>query len=97
MNNLESLSSEIEERINNILDRLDILVKRNEELENKLNRALAKNIENEEVIDSMREKHKALKIASAITGSDNDSIKETKTEINSLIRELDYCISQLSE
>jgi hypothetical protein len=45
----------------------------------------------------MKDKYKALKIANTITGSDNNSIKETKIEINSLIREVDYCISQLSD
>ena len=97
MNNLESLSGEIEERVKKIIDRLDRLVKENADLEDRLNKALAKNVESEETMDLMKEKYKALKIASAITGSDSDSIKVTKTEINSLIREVDYCISQLSE
>jgi hypothetical protein len=39
---------------------------------------------------------KSLKIANTISGS-NNSTKDTKLEINSLIREIDYCISQLTE
>ncbi len=42
------------------------------------------------------EKYKSLKIANTISGS-NNSTKDTKLEINSLIREIDYCISQLTE
>tara|TARA_B100000959_G_scaffold40997_1_gene40743 strand:- start:329 stop:622 length:294 start_codon:yes stop_codon:yes gene_type:complete len=97
LNNLESLSSQIEEKITKVLDRLNTLAKRNEELEDRLNKALNKKLEYEEVLDSMKEKHKALMIANTITGSDNNSIKETRIEINSLIREVDYCISQLSD
>ena len=97
MNNIESLSSQIEEKITKVLDRLNTLVERNGDLEDRLNKALSNNLEYEEVLESMKEKYKSLKIANTITGSDNNSIKETKIEINSLIREVDYCISQLSD
>jgi hypothetical protein len=97
LNNLESLSSKIEEKVGKALAKISRLADQNEDLEKKLNIALAKNLDNEEIVESMKEKYKALKIASAITGSDNKSIEETKIEINSLIREIDYCISQLSD
>jgi H2-forming N5,N10-methylenetetrahydromethanopterin dehydrogenase-like enzyme len=97
LNNIESLSSQIEEKITKVLDRLNILVERNGDLEDRLNKALSNNLKYEEVLESMKEKYKALKIANTITGSGNNSIKETKIEINSLIREVDYCISQLSD
>ena len=97
MNNLDSLSSKIEEKVGKALAKISRLADQNEDLEKKLNIALAKNLDNEEIVESMKEKYKALKIASAITGSDNKSIEETKIEINSLIREIDYCISQLSD
>ena len=42
------------------------------------------------------ERFKALKIANTISGSDNN-INETRSEIDSLIREIDTCISQLSD
>jgi len=97
LNNLESLSSEIQEKVGKALAKISRLADQNEDLEKKLNVAITKNLDNEEIIESMKEKHKALKIASAITGSDSKSIEETKIEINSLIREVDYCISQLSD
>tara|TARA_X000000368_G_C22916474_1_gene661024 strand:+ start:23 stop:316 length:294 start_codon:yes stop_codon:yes gene_type:complete len=97
LNNLESLSSEIQEKVGKALAKISRLADQNEDLEKKLNVAIAKNLDNEEIIESMKEKYKALKIASAITGSDSKSIEETKIEINSLIREVDYCISQLSD
>ena len=42
------------------------------------------------------ERIKALKIANTISGSENN-INETRSEIDSLIREIDRCISQLSD
>lgn len=97
MNNIESLSNQIEEKITKVLDSLNTLVERNGDLEDRLNKALSNNLKYEEVLESMKEKYKSLKIANTITGSGNNSIKETKIEINSLIREVDYCISQLSD
>jgi len=97
LNNLESLSIEIEEKVSKALAKISRLSDQNKDLEKKLNIALSKNSDNEEIIESMKDKYKALKIASAIAGSDHKSIEETKIEINSLIREVDYCISQLSD
>ena len=42
------------------------------------------------------ERFKALKIANTISGSENN-INETRSEIDLLIREIDRCISQLSD
>ena len=42
------------------------------------------------------ERFKALKIANTISGSENN-INETRSEIDSLIKEIDICISQLSD
>ncbi|MGB1308795.1 MAG: hypothetical protein ACPG6B_07790 [Oceanihabitans sp.] len=43
-----------------------------------------------------KDKYEALKIANSMLGSDNNK-RETKLKINTLIREIDYCIAQLSE
>ena len=42
------------------------------------------------------ERFKALKIANTISGGENN-INETRSEIDSLIREIDKCISQISD
>ena len=42
------------------------------------------------------ERFKALKIANTISGSENN-INETRSEIDSLTREIDTCISQVSD
>ena len=46
-------------------------------------------------LEILRNKHNALKSASSFLGSEENK-KETKLKINSLVREIDYCIAQLS-
>lgn len=47
-------------------------------------------------IKGLEEKHESLKVANAIVGSKEDK-HLTKIKINTLIREIDKCIVQLSE
>jgi hypothetical protein len=49
-----------------------------------------------EEIDALKSQYETLKIANGLLGSD-DNKRETKLKINSLIREIDYCIAQLSD
>ncbi|MCC9016892.1 MULTISPECIES: hypothetical protein [Flavobacterium] len=49
-----------------------------------------------EEIEALKRQHETLKIANSLLGSDNNK-RETKLKINSLIREIDYCIAQLSD
>ena len=50
----------------------------------------------EEKILHLKEENKSLKIANNILGS-SEGKTQTKTKINSLIKEVDYCLQQLSE
>jgi cell shape-determining protein MreC len=53
-------------------------------------------IEMEVQVKSLKEENKSLKIANNLLGS-NEGKTQTKAKINSLIKEVDYCISQLTE
>ena len=44
----------------------------------------------------LEDDNKSLKVANNLLGS-NEGKSETKTKINNLIKEVDYCIQQLSE
>ena len=72
----------MKEQKNDLLDKNQILSNEKNEL----------NVE----LRLLDEKFKALKIANTISGSENN-INETRGEIDSLIREIDICISQLSD
>jgi len=47
-------------------------------------------------IEALKAQYETLKIASSLLGSDENK-RNTKLKINSLIREIDYCIAQLSD
>ena len=49
-----------------------------------------------EEMEALKKQNETLKIANSLLGSDNNK-RETKLKINSLIREIDYCIAQLSD
>jgi hypothetical protein len=53
-------------------------------------------MEMEVQVKSLKEENKSLKIANNLLGS-NEGKTQTKAKINSLIKEVDYCISQLTE
>ena len=96
MDKIKDLLSVLEKKVESNLNELLSIREQNNELLDK-NKSLI-NERNDLMIDleSLEEKFKALKIANTITGSENN-INETRSEINSLIREIDLCISQLSE
>ena len=96
MDKIKDLLSDLEKKVESNLKELLSLREQNNELLD-INKSLI-NEKNDLMLDmeSLEEKFKALKIANTITGSENN-INETRSEINSLIREIDLCISQLSE
>jgi hypothetical protein len=44
----------------------------------------------------LKTQYNSLKMANSLLGSDENK-RDTKLKINSLIREIDYCIAQLSD
>ena len=96
MSNIEDIVDSLENKISKVLHKLELLklanLKLNEELD-----ISKQEIKNQKVqITSWEEKYEALKIANSILGSD-DNKRETKLKINALIRDIDYCIAQLSD
>ncbi|NOY47797.1 MAG: hypothetical protein GXO84_06315 [Chlorobi bacterium] len=96
MSNIETIVDSIENRISKVLHKLEVLKQTNAKLSAELSISQQKLSQQEEQIASWEEKYETLKFANSILGSD-ESKKETKLKINALIREIDYCISQLSE
>jgi predicted component of type VI protein secretion system len=47
-------------------------------------------------VEAWKKKHDTLKFANSILGSDEHK-RDTKLKINALIREIDQCITELSE
>ena len=96
MKKIQDLLFDLEKKVESSLTELSKLKNEKNDLLDK-NQILVneKNEKNEE-FRLLDERFKALKIANTITGSENN-INETRSEIDSLIREIDICISQLSD
>ena len=96
MSKIETIVDSLENRINKVLHKLEALKLTNAKLSEDVALSQNKISQQEELINSWEDKYESLKFANSILGSD-ESKKETKLKINALIREIDYCISQLSE
>ena len=95
MSKIENIVDALEGKIKKVLHRQEILKLENEKLKKALEQSQSKSVANDLELETWQEKYNTLKMANTILGSDNDK-RETKLRINTLIREIDHCISQLS-
>ena len=86
----------LENKIGKLFTKLNSLEKDNHNLKTELSNATATIQNQSREIDALKAQYETLKIANALLGSD-DNKRDTKLKINSLIREIDYCIAQLSD
>lgn len=96
MSNIESIVDSLENRVSKVLENLNTLKEANEYLAEELKLAQQKTVQQDTVINSWKGKYESLKLANSILGSE-ESKRDAKLKINKLIREIDHCISQLSE
>ena len=86
----------LEYKVEKLFVKTKSLEKKNQDLQLELSKA-AQIIQKQcAEIDALKKQYDTLKIANSLLGSDNNK-RETKLKINSLIREIDYCIAQLSD
>ena len=86
----------LENKIEKLFIKINSLEKSNQDLKIELtNDATIIQTQSQE-IDALKSQYDTLKIANALLGSDENK-RDTKLKINSLIREIDYCIAQLSD
>ena len=86
----------LENKIEKLFSKLNSLEKNNQDLKTELTKAATIIQTQSREIDALKKQYETLKIANALLGSD-DNKRDTKLKINSLIREIDYCIAQLSD
>jgi len=92
---IETVDS-LESRVGNLLDKLDHLQQTNQQLREELASAEQSRLKIESQLQAQKEEVAALKMTNAMLGSDQYK-RETKLKINALIREIDLCITQLTE
>ena len=96
MSKIEDVVDSLENKISKVLHRLEVLKQTNAKISEELAAQQLKNIQQQEDISSWAEKYESLKVANSLLGSDENN-RETKLKINTLIRDIDHCIAQLSE
>lgn len=96
MSKLEEIVDALENKISKVLHKQEVLRQTNVKLSQQLQEHQQKLLEQQEEIASWADKYETLKIANSMLGSDENK-RETKLKINALIRDIDHCISQLSE
>ena len=96
MSKIELIVYSLEKKVQKVLYQLTKIKKDNTSLKQKINEVKA---ENHKLLHSLKEKksdYDTLKFANSILGSEQNK-RETKLKINSLVKEIDDCISKLSD
>jgi phage shock protein A len=96
MSSLTELIDSLEVKFSKMYHKMDTLEKKNQELSHELKQIKDDSKKHLVNIGDLETQLDSLKTVNAILGSDENK-RETKLKINSLIREIDYCIAQLSE
>ena len=96
MSNLSEIVDSLENRISKLLHQHEKVKQKNLSLEEELKIMKSQEIQSQKMIEQWQEKCGSLKLANSMLGSDQHK-RETKLKINALVREIDQCISQLSE
>jgi hypothetical protein len=96
MSNIQDIVDSLENRISKMLHKLEVLKQSNLKLNQELSISEQKIADQEKMLLNWEERYESLKVASSMLGSEENK-RETKLKINTLIREIDHCIVQLSE
>ncbi len=96
MNGLSEIVDSLENKLAKLVEKTRQMEKRNQELKDEISRSATVINRQSQEITALQKQLDTLKTANSLLGSD-DNKRETKLKINSLIREIDYCIAQLSD
>ena len=96
MSEMIEIVDSLENRLAKLISKMQGLERTIENLRQELNQS-THSIQNQaDEMESLKKQYETLKIANSLLGSDENK-RDTKLKINSLIREIDYCIAQLSD
>ena len=96
MNGLSELIDSLEVKFFKLNQKLLQLEKKNQELQDELLLSRKNQQQQSGEIEALKKQLDTLKMVNSLLGSEENK-RETKLKINSLIREIDYCIAQLSD
>jgi len=96
MSEIAGIIDTLESRIEKLFKKIDSLESQIVDLKKELNTAGEAKKNQSDELASMRSAYENLKLANSLLGSEENK-RDTKLKINSLIREIDYCIAQLAD
>ena len=96
MSAIAEIIDTLENKVEKLFIKMKSLEKNNQDLKNELTKSASIIQTQSQEIEALKTQHETLKVANSLLGSD-DNKRDTNLKINSLIREIDYCIAQLSD
>ena len=96
MSEIVEIIDTLEIKIQKLFQKIDSLEEKNQLLQTELNKSTVSNQNQKKVLETLQADFESLKMANSLLGSE-DFKRDTKLKINSLIREIDYCVAQLSD
>lgn len=96
MSTIAEIIDTLENKVLKIFNKMKTLEQENQDLKNKLISSASTIQTQSREIEALKMQYETLKMANSLLGSDENK-RDTKLKINSLIREIDYCIAQLSD
>lgn len=96
MSEITGIIDALEGRIEKLFQKINSLESHIVALKKELHSSESAIQKQSEEIVAMKSAYESLKLANSLLGSDENK-RDTKLKINSLIREIDYCIAQLAD
>ncbi|RKS03702.1 hypothetical protein [Flavobacterium sp. 102] len=96
MSEIAEIIDSVENRIEKLFMKIDSLEKNSMALRTELQEASKLIQKKTDEITALKSECESLKMANSLLGGEENK-RDTKLKINSLIREIDYCIAQLSD
>lgn len=96
MQNITELIDLLEDKLQVLLEKYSFLQEENEVLRAHISQLQQELVKKEELLKSNEASMQAMKVAKTIQGSNNNT-RETSQKINALIKEIDWCVAQLSD
>lgn len=96
MSEIVEIIDTLESRLQKLFNKIDHLEQTSAQLREELLKATKIMQQQTADMDVLKKQYESLKITNSLLGSEENK-RDTKLKINSLIREIDYCIAQLSD
>ena len=96
MSEIAEIIDSVESRITKLFTKINSLEQGSVTFKEELDKAAAVIQKQSDEIAVLKSECESLKIANSLLGGEENK-RDTKLKINSLIREIDYCIAQLSD